>query len=575
MSARQTGEPTGGAPQSRPVVVVGGGPVGVTVASLLAAAGVPTLVLEREREVYPLPRAVHVDDEVMRILQSIGVAEQMLPHIRPLAAMQLLDADRRLLAAFPRTLRGPHGYAVANMFHQPAFEQVLRDVATARHGVALRTGWNVEQVEPARSHVRIGARECDTGRSLVVDAEYVLACDGARSPIRDALGISMGGRRFSQQWVVVDTVVPGGLPAFPHAQQVSDPGRPATYVPFGQERFRWEFQVLPGERPEDLTTPPTLARLLSPWVRLERVQVERATVYMFRAVAAERWRAGRVFLLGDAAHQMPPFLGQGLCAGIRDAQNLAWKLALVLTGRAHVGLLQTYEQERASHVAEITRLAVLFGGMMQGGGRGGDTLRRLLSRAALASPGVQNVIERQQLPGLRPGPLVPPGVRGRRGAGGGLLPQPIVGRADGCPVRLDEVLGTGFSLVGFGMDPRRELTSAAQGRWERLGGRCVLVAPPGTAAGMTDPRTFAVTDVTGSLTDWASYHGAWFTVVRPDRYVFGIAGPGRRAARSLDHLVMLAETAVHSGLSRSTREAPSVCGPDARGLPTPPLGTRR
>lgn len=525
-------------PAHVPVVVVGGGPVGVTAASLLGAAGVPTLVLERERDVYHLPRAAHLDDEVMRIFQSLGVAEQILAHTHPMAGMQLVDANRRVLLEFPRTLHGPYGYPAANMFHQPAVEQVLRTAATERHGVALRTGWEAERLEPAAGGVRVHALERGTGTRSVVDADYVLACDGARSPIREALGITLRGLRFSQRWLVLDTVVAGGLEAFPRAQQVCDPRRPATYVPMGGPRYRWEFQLLPGERTEDLTDPPVLARLLAPWIDRSRVRIDRTATYTFQALAAERWRAGRIFLLGDAAHQMPPFLGQGLCAGIRDAQNLAWKLALVLAGRADPAVLDTYEQERAPHVAGITRRAVLFGGVMQGGGRGGEGMRWLASRAAVGVPGIRHLIERQQVPGLRPGPLLPAAVRGRR-AGGRLLPQPVVTLPDGTPTRLDHVLGSGFALIGFGVDPLRDLAADAQANWERLDVRLLMVTSPGVAGPLPNPRVQAVTDVTGALTDWAARHRASSALVRPDRSIFGVAGTHPRAAPSPEHLAAL------------------------------------
>ncbi|MPZ86525.1 MAG: bifunctional 3-(3-hydroxy-phenyl)propionate/3-hydroxycinnamic acid hydroxylase [Nitriliruptorales bacterium] len=533
-----TPRPGDGGPAHLPVVVVGGGPVGVTAASLLGAAGVPALVLERERDVYHLPRAAHLDDEVMRIFQSLGVAEEVLVHTRPMASMQVVDANRRVLLRFPRSRHGPYGYPAANMFHQPAVEQVLRTAATERHGVTLRTGSEVARVEQTAGAVRVHARERDTSSEFVMDADFVLACDGARSPIREALGIALRGRRFSQRWLVLDAVVEGGLAGFPHAQQVCDPRRPATYVPMGGPRYRWEFQMLPGERTEDLTDPPVLARLLAPWVERSRVRIDRTASYTFRAVAAERWRVGRIFLLGDAVHQMPPFLGQGLCAGIRDAHNLAWKLALVVAGRADPAVLDTYEGERAPHVAGITRRAVLFGGVMQGGGRGGHGMRWLASRAALGVPGLRRLIERQQVPGLRPGPLLPAAVRGP-GMGGRLLPQPVVMLPDGTPTRLDHVLGPGFALIGFGSDPLGDSTPEARADWERLDVLPVTVTPPAAA-----PHAHAVNDVTGVLTDWAARHRASSVLVRPDRYIFGVAGTHPRAAPSPDHLAVLLRRAL-------------------------------
>ncbi|CAA9309995.1 MAG: 3-(3-hydroxy-phenyl)propionate hydroxylase, partial [uncultured Frankineae bacterium] len=322
---------------SSPVVVVGAGPTGVMAALALAVAGVDALLLERHDDVYALPRAVHLDDEVCRLLQGVGVGPAFEAIRRPARGLRLLDAEHRTLAEFPRSPEpGRHGHPQANLFDQPDLERLLRAQLAATPGVRLRTSVEVVAVWSGSPPV-VELRHRGTGRVERLEAAAVLGCDGADSLVRRSVGARWEDLRFTERWLVVDVRCASPLGAWDGVHQVCDPARAATFLRVGQDRYRWEFALRDGESAQDLARPDRLAALVRPWtggVPSDRLEVLRSSEYVFRARLADRWQSGRVFLLGDAAHQTPPFVGQGLGAGLRDAANLSWKLAAVLSGRA-------------------------------------------------------------------------------------------------------------------------------------------------------------------------------------------------------------------------------------------------
>ena len=438
---------------SQPVIVVGAGPAGCTAALLLADSGIPVTLLERYRQPHPLPRAVHLDDEVARVLDRIGVSEGFLARSRPGSGLRLLDGRHRVMAEFSRDQQpGQHGFPQANMFHQPDLEELLLARVDQHPLISLRRGAEVTGLDgaldaltadPVRVHARVaGQPQTFTGR-------VVLGCDGANSTIRQLAGITMEDLGFTERWLVVDIKAETGLDTWDGVEQICDPARPATFMHVTGDRYRWEFQLGDGEDEADLITPAALGALLRPWTGrgdLDGLEIIRSTSYTFRARLASRFRAGRVFLLGDAAHLTPPFIGQGLAAGLRDADNLAWKLTYVLTGRAGPGLLDSYETERRPHARALIKKAVRVGWAMTGGQDRAAAVRRIALAAAVRSDRICQAMGSTATPRLKAGALqpspqrflpsgIPPALRV-----GSLIPNPLVSAGDGAPVRLDAIL---------------------------------------------------------------------------------------------------------------------------------------
>ena len=303
-----------------PVVIVGAGPVGVTAATLLGQYGVDCLVLDRWDGVYPQPRAVHLDDEIYRVLVRLGIAEQFAAVSRPTRGLQLIDRNHRVFAVFDRAGdRGRHGHPRANMFDQPELEHLMRTNLKDQTTVSLRENVEVTDVaQDGQGRVRVDFTDRLTGEHESVLATYVLGCDGANSVVRAAIGATMEDLKFEQRWLVIDVASMVELDQWEGVHQVCDPDRAATYMRIGDTRYRWEFRLLPGETAADFESIEALQPLIGPWVEgipCEQLELVRVAEYTFRAQLADRWRDRNVFLLGDAAHLTPPFVGQGLVRG--------------------------------------------------------------------------------------------------------------------------------------------------------------------------------------------------------------------------------------------------------------------
>lgn len=463
-------DPTPDAPPGVDVLVVGGGPVGVAVALVAAHRGLSARVLERSDDVYQLPRAIVMDDEVQRVFQGLGLGEGLAALTTPLRGAEFVDvAGRRIVGIeMPEPVVGPLGQHLLVAYDQPELEAWLRDRAQAA-GVDLRLGVTVTAVgqDDARAWADTGG-ERHTGRWLV-------AADGAASPTRKALGIEFEDQGFDQEWLVVDLDVTDdeartSLPDL--VQQICDLDRPTTYVP-GHGRYRrWEFQLQEGEDPVALAEPATVWRLLDEWVEPHQAVLRRAVVYRFHATVAARFRADRIFLAGDAAHQMPPFLGQGLGAGLRDAANLGWKLEAVAAGRASDRLLDSYKVERRPHSAATVAHAVATGRLID----------QFAGRVDSGTPEDAAYGGGRSLPHLIAGL-----VTGDHPLVGHQVPQPAPG--------WDDRLGPGWAVLAR----RPEVVAEAAAR---LDAAVVLLAP-------------------SELADLVEEDGA--AVVRPDRNVAAVA----------------------------------------------------
>ncbi|MEM6298905.1 MAG: bifunctional 3-(3-hydroxy-phenyl)propionate/3-hydroxycinnamic acid hydroxylase [Bacteroidota bacterium] len=341
------------------VLVVGAGPVGLTAAALLGQAGLRTLIIEREEEIFPYPRAVHLDGEVLQIFDRLGLFPELDSALRPFLEARFVDHQQKPFWIERLPLKPNHQkFYARNWFHQPTLERLLHQKVQALSAVTFWKGEAVVDIQQTET-VKL---QTASGREAMGD--FLLACDGAKSFVRDRLNIPLRDLGFHQEWIVVDAESSDRSLPETHIQY-ANPARPTTYVCGAKGHFRWEFMVLPDEKAENLLQGTRLNALLRPFVAPEDLHILRKTSYTFHALIAERWRCENIFLLGDAAHQMPPFAGQGLCSGLRDAENLSQKLRLILQENASTNLLDDYQREREIHVRKITRGAMFLGKIIQ------------------------------------------------------------------------------------------------------------------------------------------------------------------------------------------------------------------
>lgn len=485
---------TPSAATSADVVVIGAGPTGVAAAILLAQAGVKTLVLERWSDVFPQPRAVHLDDEVYRILSALGVAKEFGNIAIPGAGLRLLSPDHKTLAQFDRTdPQTSNGFPQANMFDQPDLEAILRRRMHQLDLITFLGDVEVTAVRPGHGAApEVEYLDLGTNQNHVVRPQFVFGCDGANSLTRRAIGASMTGLGFdAQRWLVVDIATPRDLGHWGGVHQVCDSRRAATYMRIGKTRHRWEFELLENETTADFDTLDALAPLLAAWeTDTSDFELIRLAEYTFRAELADRWHSGGVFILGDAAHLTPPFIGQGMGAGIRDAANLAWKAAAVINESLPASTLDSYEIERRPHARAMIRLAVTVGRSMTGGGRIGDRLRRLLVPLIAFLPGLRGKVLDSTTP-----PLARSSLNDRRRLTAGLAGTLCPNAELDAGIRLDDLTAGSFALVY-----RTAPTKTEFAQLDRLGIQMISA------------------EKSPELTRWLGRTEAAF--VRPDRTVF-------------------------------------------------------
>ncbi len=480
---------------STDVAIVGYGPVGSVLAILLAQRGRSVTVLERWAEPYPLPRAVHFDHEVGRILQSCGIGDAVRAISEPADIYEWRNAAGVTLLRFGRAGDGPSGWPASSMFNQPALERLLDERARAL-GVDVRRGVDVTAIEPSADEVAVRGAD-----GSAFSARFVVGCDGANSTVRTLLDVPVTDLGFFYDWLIVDVMLDEPRVFDPINVQICDPRRPTTAVSGGPGRRRWEFMRLPHESLADLDDEARAWELLAPWdVHSGNARLERHAVYTFNARYAEQWRAGNVFLAGDAAHLMPPFAGQGMCSGLRDAANLAWKLDLVLAGHATDALLDSYQRERVPSAQAAIEFSMELGKVICVP----DEAEAAARDTAMAA-GVGD--EPEPAPGL---PSITTGFIDAR--------APFAGAqfVQGCDRghRFDDLYGVGWRLVVLGADV--DAIGRDERTWfESIGGRVVALANP-------DPEFAA----------WFDAHETTCALQRPDFYLYGTA-PDARAATTL------------------------------------------
>lgn len=488
------------------VVIIGAGPVGLALGRMLGLQGHDVLILERWPRPYPLPRAVHFDDEIGRVFQSMELTDEIEAISDPVPDFyEWRNAAGEALVRIDWSGTGPSGWPTANFFSQPELETTLATAVERMNNVTLRRGAEVIDVDDQGNEVVVMFRTVDKD-AATVRSRFVVGCDGANSFVRDRMGTTSHDLGFFYDWLIVDTIPLDEREWSPMNWQLCDPARPTTVVSGGPGRRRWEFMRLPGEDRDLLNTTERAWELLQPWGRTpDNTRLERHAVYSFAARWAERWNSGRLAIAGDAAHLMPPFAGQGMCSGLRDAANLSWKLDRVLRGKSSMALLDTYTTERSIHLQHAITMSVELGKVIcvLDDALAAERDRRMIE--ACADPAL--VLPVTALPVLGSG--VTADVIDIAPLRGTLLPQFPVGHR-GNTERLDDATGPGALLLIDGVDFTP--AESVQQILERCGVRVLTIAVQG------DPDLL---DETRCWTDWFAVNDTACVLVRPDHYVFG------------------------------------------------------
>ncbi|SHN29453.1 bifunctional 3-(3-hydroxy-phenyl)propionate/3-hydroxycinnamic acid hydroxylase MhpA [Actinacidiphila paucisporea] len=504
----------GAAAETADVVVVGYGPVGQVTAILLAARGHRVTVLERWPQPYPMPRAVSFDGESARVLAAAGVGEALTSIAEPSRDYVWHNAEGRALFRVDVAEHGHSGWPDSTSVYQPGLEAALAERGAALPTLRVLRGSRVTGLTDHGDRVTV---RVEGDRPATVTARWVVGCDGANSLVRGELGITSTDFAFFDDWLTCDVALHEPRVFEPNNLQVCDPARPRTAVSAGPGHRRWEFMRLPGEDAEEFGSESNAWRLLGLFgIDRDNATLERHAVYTFQARYADRWRQGRVLLAGDAAHLMPPFAGQGMCSGFRDAANLAWKLDLVLAGRGGAGLLDTYTEERREHVSHALRMSMDLGKVICQTDPAAARDRDTVMLAAQERAGRREVGAARPRTPVRAldGGLLRLGGDGRpvRPAGE-LVPQGRVS-AGGESGWFDEVVGRGFVLL---TDRPAALLLGAEEReiLRLLGARIVHLVPAGARGAGT------VEDTDGVYLPYLAASGAAAVLVRPDFYAVG------------------------------------------------------
>ena len=426
-------------------IIVGAGPSGLALGNLLGMYGLDALLIERNAALSTIPKAISLDDEGLRICQAMGLAEAV--HADLLLNLEARYTSRHRLLARVAPTSQRHGYPLISTFHQPTFEATLHAGLARFPSICVRFAYTLESFTQRAASVLVNVRT-PTGELRQFECAYLLACDGAKSTVRSQLRLPMSGTTYAQPWLVIDTCDDPDPSTAIHF--FCEPARPAVSVPAPGGRRRWEFMLLPGEQAADLSQPERMHALIQQTGGPPLPHIDRSAVYVFSAALASTFQQGRVFLLGDAAHLMPPFGGQGLNCGLRDAHNLAWKLWLTQHKLAGPSLLASYTRERQAHTRQMIQLSRFLGGLIMPTQRPVAQLRDTIFSLINALPAARTFLNEAR---IKPAPRYKQGfLQPRRDAGscslaGLLLPQPEVSTPDGQRTLLDEQLGSGFALL--------------------------------------------------------------------------------------------------------------------------------
>jgi 2-polyprenyl-6-methoxyphenol hydroxylase-like FAD-dependent oxidoreductase len=508
------------------VAIIGYGPTGQMLVLLLGGKGYRVAVFERWPTLYPQPRAVHYDHEIARVFKGAGIAEALAAVVESGGVYEWQNARGVTLLSFDWSEQSVSGWPSSTMFSQPQLEAILDSSVKSLPTVTVYQGWAAEHVEQTEEAVRLQIRKQVVTSSgellpaedlLSVRSRYVIGADGANSFLRQHMRTSLTDLGFLFDWLVVDVIPHEQREWNPPNLQVCEPSRPTTVVSGGKGRRRWEFMRLPEESVEALNNAETAWQLLAPWdITPQNATLERHALYTFRARWVESWRDGRFLLAGDAAHQMPPFAGQGMCAGVRDAVNLAWKLDLVLSGQAEESLLDSYTSERLPHVQSTIQFSVDLGRII------------CISDPEAASMRDEAMIAARKPPAQgEPPPTFPPGpgifLEGDPLAGQMFLQREV--ERSGSRGLFDDLVASGFCLISVGGNPATHLLPDDLAFFTSINGQCVSLSSS------TDEYTDQVIDITGAYAEWFAANSCAVVLMRPDYAIYGsapeMAGAGK------------------------------------------------
>lgn len=539
-AARDAASAVAAAPVDRhaDVLIVGLGPTGATLAALLARQGLSVAVFDRLPDLYPLPRAIGLCHEALRIWQGLGLADALAPHVAPYRPSEYRGVQGQLIKRLDMA-PPPHrlGWAPNSVFDQPAVERALRTHLAAQPGVHMATSHEVLWLEDTGDGVEAAVRGPD-GREQHWHARHAVACDGGASPIRKRLGIPLQDLQFDEPWLVVDARVrQDKLAELPQTQvQYCEPDRPSTFVVGPGNHRRWELMLLPGEPLHEQWPEHSLWPLLARWIQPGEATLWRAAAYRFHGLVAERWRggrSGRILLAGDAAHMTPPFMAQGMVQGLRDAANLAWKLVRVQRQGAPDALLDSYPAERKPHVEATTRSAIGLGRVIceRDPARAAERDAQML---AACHGQVPTTIRQSMLPDLQAGLIAV----GQPGAGS-LFPQPLARCAPGAAWQLlDDLSGTGVRVLALDETLTDDEAGRLQAALLPMQGRLLRLLPGADRLATADSRPgLRLAEQQTLMVDWLQGLQARLAVVRPDHQVYGCAADAAGA------LALLAELA--------------------------------
>lgn len=503
------------------VVISGCGPVGATFANLLAAQGLQVCIVEKYREIYDKPRAITFDWEGMRVLQFCGVAHELSPGTRPHPGTDFRGVDGQLIKIFdPLPPPWDLGWPPTLNFVQPEMERILRAALARRANVTVLMGWTVEGFEDTGDEVSVTMRETESDAKQTIVGDFLIGCDGANSEIRTALGFGMEDYGFDENWLVVDAHQLKETPLPAKTTQYCWPSRPATYLVGPGTLRRWELKIMPHETPAEFDDPARVREAMSAYVDMDAFEIWRSATYRFNARVGIEWRKGRVLLAGDAVHQTPPFLGQGLCAGVRDAANLAWKIVHVQRSGFNDALLDSYQDERRPHVGKLIEHAKDFG-VIIGELDEVRARQRDAELSAQLAAGQTKTKRQGFIPNLETGIIDPvPAPGDLNQIAGTLMAQPKILNPEGEARLLDDHVPMEFLFVTKDLE-QQSWMEGSDDVWTTIGGRRLVIATGDTPQpARTSGATEVLSEVDGTMARWRERTGVSAVLVRPDRYVY-------------------------------------------------------